>query len=74
MQFLLHIPIWHGLRLAREILGNGMPDATLAREVEESYKAGLDEYAAAIEAQSPNAKEGGYTDQALSAWREVIRP
>ncbi|GAB7360592.1 hypothetical protein MBLNU230_g0474t1 [Neophaeotheca triangularis] len=70
---MLHgVPLWHGLMLARRILGEqGMPKRDLASRVEADYKAGLENLAAALEGRQPD--EGSYGEQALRYWRDCER-
>lgn len=69
---MLHgVPIWHGLKLAQQILGNNMPMSQKAAQIVADYEAGLSNLAQAIEAQAP--KEGSYGAQALNAWKNCIR-
>ncbi|KAM0723368.1 hypothetical protein Q7P37_000354 [Cladosporium fusiforme] len=69
---MLHgVPIWHGLKLAIQVLGNKTPMAAQANQIVADYEAGLTNLAQAIEAQAP--KEGSYGAQALKAWRDCIR-
>ena len=66
------IPIFHGLSLARKILGDDMPKAELAQEVVRNWEAGLTTLAHNLEAQG-KSKPGSYGGQALQIWRESIR-
>lgn len=69
---MLHgVPIWHGLKLAVQILGKDTPMATKANQIVADYEAGLTNLAQAIEAQAP--KDGSYGAQALQVWRDCIR-
>lgn len=69
---MLHgVPIWHGLKLAVQILGKNTPMSAQANQIVSDYEVGLSNLAKAIEAQAP--KEGSYGAQALNVWRDCIR-
>lgn len=71
-EMLYGVPLWHGLMLARKVLGErGLPRSDMCLRVEGDYKAGLENLAAALEARQP--EEGTYGDQALRYWRECER-
>lgn len=64
------VPIWHGLRLAMDILGNDMPKPTLAQQIVNQWGIGLTILYKALQPQKQAAKEGSYADQALKMWQD----
>lgn len=68
---LTKLPVWHGLRLAKAILGRNMPNSQQAQSIVQEYEARLSELADALDngaAPKPNT----YAEQVLGAWNGCI--
>ena len=66
------VPIWHGLSLAKKILGDDMPKPELAERVVKDWERGLSQLAQNLE-KGKMTELGSYGDQALAVWRGCIR-
>ncbi|KAJ9629787.1 hypothetical protein H2203_002168 [Taxawa tesnikishii (nom. ined.)] len=70
-EMLTKLPVWHGLRLAKAILGRNMPNSQQAQSIVQEYEARLSELADALDngaAPKPNT----YAEQVLGAWNGCI--
>lgn len=65
------IPVWHGLRVAKKVLGRSMPQVPLANETIAKYEAALTPLVEELEARNP--QPGTYDEEALIAWRECVK-
>lgn len=64
------VPLWHGLRLAQQILGDEMPRAELASRVVNAWQGGLRELTRKLEARDVNP--GTHPAQALEVLRDRV--
>ncbi|KAL1302900.1 hypothetical protein AAFC00_003225 [Neodothiora populina] len=71
-EFLAKLPIWHGLSLAKKILGDSLPQASSAAQIISTYEARLVTLAAQLREQN-KTKPGFYAAQALEAWESALR-
>lgn len=67
IEVLRGVPIWHGLRLAQQILGEEMPKAEMASQVVNAWKDGLQTLTTNLE--SRDVAPGSYAEQALEVWQ-----
>lgn len=68
--FVLGVAVYHGLKIAQQILAGDMPHAALAEERTSKYKHVLKSFAEKLQQRTPDKTPGGYADQALKAWEE----
>ena len=71
-----YAPILHGLKLAKRILGDSMPQRIKATEVVESYEQTLDgmwqTLDERIEGDKERSQPNQFRDEALRVWRSVF--
>jgi hypothetical protein len=65
------IPIWHGLHMAKAVLGNSIANPSLVDDVLAKYEDAIETAVSELEARNP--EEGSYDDQAVLAWTSCIR-
>ncbi|SMR56878.1 unnamed protein product [Zymoseptoria tritici ST99CH_1E4] len=65
------IPIWHGLHVAKQVLGDSMPNPELVDDILAKYEQNIEKAVAKLESRDP--QEGSYEDQAIMAWTSCIR-
>jgi hypothetical protein len=65
------IPIWHGLYVAKQVLGSSMPNPNLVDSVLAKYEGAIEKAVAELEGRSPEA--GTFDDMAIMAWTSCIR-
>ena len=68
---LFAIPLWHGLRVAQDVLGSEMPNSAFAIQITSDHKAALERNAQQLESRNP--KPGSYDAEALTAWNDCTR-